>query len=440
MNFAPFRMNLFRLALPLLSGVLLSGCDMKQQLKEMHDSTANMEGYTKKMSDTTERMDGKTSQLHGTMLDMKELTDRRMQEMSNDTKAMKDQTIGLGEKTDTMVKTTTGLDHKMATMVDTTSQLNEKMGGMAKDVAGMREELQAARVDIKDMSQKMKSMSSGIQTIETVSREGLDLGKQGQSATARSEFLNNLREAREYGKKLIEARKFIVAFEYQLYTDGLGQKDGKREYLIDEAFQELFQAAVSFETSEIDPLADPSHNEKSNKQASFNALAAALHFVNRKQEDLHQDNSQVEVKSMYDMMMEALKEKNSQKQLSKAQEEILNHEKVAIQLLQARHNFIGTIILNNLTDLKKSWFTKIAHLLFPWKVDITHLNTSTVARLKIFAQYALKTRQDIQSLGITPEVDFKLNRLLKNALFSPSSMDKDKNWSEFQGLYAQLIQ
>ena len=407
----------------LLVTTLLSSCEMKSQLKEMHDSTANMEGYTKKMSDTTERMDGKTTDLHTTMIEMKDLTDKNMKEMSGDTKAMKTQTVALGEKMDGMAKTTENLDNKMGGMGKSTDNLDKNMETMVGT---------AGKLD-----NKMGNLT------EVIS-EMVDVAKQGGASAEHRNALETLMAAKTYPQKLMEGKKYFVSFEYQLYSGkGLDQSQEKLDELAYEAFLEIFKTAMIFETEGVHPLASPEgffSSEKSNNQASFNALAATMSSSNRKQEALREMNikdseEKFEPKTFYHLMVEALKQKNSSGSKPAWMSEVLNNETTAINLLQARHNFICTLILTKITDFSTH---PIKKTLFSWKVNPSQLNSDKIALVTKYAKAALETRNDLKTLGVTPVYSKMLLKIMSNARFEPST-DQNQAWSEFQKLYTQLL-
>lgn len=388
-----------------LAGALCgSACAEKKQLTEMHDATVDMRDTTKELNKGTGELKDTTTQLLRQTLDMKETTTH---------------------------------------LADISGQMNGKMDDMSKKTS----------------------------VVSQLTGELYDASRQGVTLDLRRSALKALLEAQSSGKKIAEAAQYFMSFEYQFWT-GFGQDETeeKRQVLVDDAVSEFFKSVKEFNvgpSTEINPLAQTSLSngggsvalDDDNRVASFNAIAAALHRVNRKQEEMHHKNPKVEVLSMLSLIERGLKaevELNSGAKtldtLPPSIKEVLNNKSLAVKLLQARHNFIAAIFLAEVSPvgaqaptntLAPKWATKM--LLYLWSTQMgwkANLDRFNVSQLKQFNQYlsaVLATRASLKTLGIEPHVDSKIQKLFQTMNEETTGKGPAKDIGELNAARTELI-
>lgn len=396
------RRLMFAFALTILWG--MTACQQQKQLDEMHDSTVEMNKTTKELRDTTVEMKQKTEKLQ--------------------------------ENTGEMKTVTTGMSDKIT-----------EMGQTTKEMAGTTKEMQATT-----------------QELNQVTGELYDASRQGAALEIRRKSLEMLYSAESNGKKIAEAGKYFMSFEFQLWT-GFGQDETaeKRDQLLTDAASEFFKDLKEFTVEKapwFNPFAKPNGkgniHDRVNKEASFNAIAAAMHRVNRKQEEMHAKNPNVKVLSMYDVILESLRlEKDlnegrmNSASLKGYQREVLNNKDVAINLLQARHNFIGTIFLNEVLPQEgvgasvRNGLNYYLHFGKKWTLDLTQ-SKYNLPKLQQLAQYLmglLNTRQALRDLGVEPQVDSTLAAFIAGLTLPKASwtLEGELGAARFQ-VTAQIIE
>lgn len=370
-----------------------TACDVRTELKEMHDSTKKMEGHTAKMVDITEKMEATTAEVNKSV----EATNNEMIETKGNITKMADK-----------------MDH----LSDTTDQLKEKI------------------TEVKDVAhEKMTALKEGIdQTFD-----GL---RQGDSSTARRAAFESLIKARSHEKKLSEASLYFAAFEYQIYNGmGLDAENGRREKLVLGGIQQFFKdiyEVYNYE-SEVNPLADPTLGESANLEASFNALAAALHKDNPKQKEalvaLQAKGSQnVEELHFFKIIKSALAQKKDLQEgrltladMSDIHREVLNNEQVAIKLLQARWSFLLVSALDKNVQFKKGggfykYIVSGWKLVTKWDLDFAKMNKSQIEEQHLYIKKAFETREFLQQLDI-PTTNYFLTKYFIERM-NPINMDK----------------
>lgn len=369
---------------------VLAACQQQKQLDEMHDSTVEMNDTTKQLRDTTIEMKQTTVKLEKNTGDMKTVTD------------------DLAKQTAEMNKTTTEMN-------GTTQQMGK------------------------------------------VTAELYDASRQGAALEIRRKSLEMLYAAESNGKKVAEAGKYFMSFEFQLWT-GYGQDltEEKRDHLLADAAAEFFKDIKEFTVEEapwFNPFAKAKGNgglhDRVNKEASFNAIAAALHRVNRKQDEMLVEHKDLKSLSMYEMLKRSLQLERglndgtvAYADLKGYQREVLNNRDVALRLLQARHNFIATIFLNEVLPQEGAKATINNALNYylgagkGWTMEIDKYNVSQLKTLNQYLTASLGTRQVLRDLGQTVEVDPTLAAFLKGLTLKAS---KGEGGGEINAARIELI-
>lgn len=371
----------------ILVSVFQLGCDVRTELKEMHDSTKKMEKHTSKMVEITEKMEKTTAQVN----DSVEATNK-----------------------------------EMVSTKEYIVSVDSKMGALAQDTEQMKSSISDLRTTAKGLDNKMQilhNLNSGI-------NETYDGLRQGDSLSIRDKAFEGLISSRAFEKKMSHAAQYFGAFEYQLYNGlGLDSQEGRREKLTLLAVQQFFKDVYEVYNHDDSPmpLSDPEKDNTENLEASFNALALALHKDNPKQEEeinflAKQDKSlNLQATHMLKLIKSALfsgaelkKGNVNLASISEIEREILNNEEVAIKLLQSRWTMLLTAALNKSVKFKEGGLMLAAwKLLRKWELNFALLNESKIEEQHLMLKKALETREFLKTIGVKTKTPLKLNWFIK---------------------------
>lgn len=362
--------------------LIVMSCQEKKQLEEMHHSTIEMNHTTHDLLDETKKMGSK------------------MDGMSDSTKSMDSKMDNMNDGMNKTVDRMENMSGKMDGMSNNTSEMNKEMKGMTRDLGKTVEE---------------------IERVSKIADHVVDVSKQAGSLTVRKERLEDLEKATAMQTKLSQASAYIQAFEFEIWS-GLGPDTSKekREHLIFDGLQEFFIDVKAFynPTKPIDPSAEPEGFFADNKQANFNAIAAAMNKYNRLQDDYAVSN-QLPVYTMYTLIKEALtanfeRSKGRDVLVPSFLAPVIINKEIAIRLLQARHNFLLALIVSDLSKISYSFITKIKMLLTPWHVDLNSFEKERLENLIKWADGSKNTRQLLLSIGEDLEFNSKLKSVCRN--------------------------
>ncbi len=341
---------------------------------------------------------------------------------------------------------------QLSEMHDNTQQMNQTTTGMAanmeKTVAtmdSMKKTTEKVSVTAETTVEQMgKVIENADKTVNLIG-ESYDAGRQGGALDLRNKIYEVLRStATPLDKKIVEAAKYMVAFEFQLWS-GQGQDiEGKTktealEKLEHDAVIELFnnlKTVSHWDADAIDPFAQPdlkakSNFEEKNQKAIFNALAAALHKTNRKQD--RQESLTVnkdDKTSMFTLIERALLAGQEIRTGNKRTtdfpayvDEVLRNEQMAIRLLQARYNIIGIVLLARVTQISDSLWEGFKLKIWgsKWDLDLDNMNISQVKYYNDHFAEAKKTKDLLTRLGIKVEIDKNIKKI-----FSHMNIKDDK--------------
>lgn len=331
---------------------------------------------------------------------------------------------------------------QLSEMHDNTQQMNQTTTGMATNM----EKTVATMDSIKKTTEKVSITAET--TVEQMGRvienadktvkligETYDTGRQGGAMDLRNKIYEVIKSAgTPLDKKIVEAAKYMVAFEYQVWS-GQGQDvEGKSktetlEKLEKDAVIELFnnlRTVSHWDAEKIDPFAQPnltskSNFEKDNQKAIFNALAAALHKTNRKQERQEMMTvSQDDKTSMFTLIERALIAgqdiRTGNKRISEYPgyiDEVLRNEQLAIRLLQARYNIIGLVLLGRVTQISDSLWEGFKLKIWgsEWDLDLDQMNFSQVKYYNDHFVEATKTKELLGKLGIKVQLNKDIKKI-----------------------------
>lgn len=351
-------------ALPALSlAVVFVACSEGKKLNDMHDATLEMNDTTKQLAKTSDDMKATTQSVNTVSTQMNQKMD------------------------------------KMTTTTDKLAQVTERVGQVTETVG-------AATVEVKHATEELT-----------------DMNRQGGSLGLRRSALKELRAATSAGMKVAQAAQYYEAFEFQLWNNqGQDAAPGKRDSLMKDAVTEFFEVIDEFDTGGETATSDSFFYPDTNKKdAGFNALAAALHIVNRKQSEMNQKYPQFPVVSMLTLLQDAmLKEKDlaagkiAASDLSATETEILAHRKTVVRLLQARHNFIGMIVLAKVSPVLDGNVSAMRAYYFGWNMDLDKHTEIELGRYTRYLRGLLATQKFLVSVGIKPVVDSWMGGLMSN--------------------------
>ncbi len=346
-------------------------------------------------------------------------------------------------------------------MNDTTKKMNSTTEGMHTTMQGMEKTTEGMDGKMKGMNETMGGMNAIMQDMSEQTNELYDAAKLGDSSMQRRAALEALGKATASGRKITEAVKYFISFEYQLYS-GIGQdkSEEKRKHLMYEATLEFFKDVTEFLTKEDvpQPLTQAEKGGDENKEASFNALAVSLHKLNRKQEEYLQKNKLKEEDSlsMYKAIVSALAKKKAidegqlkLSELADYEREVLNNEEVAVKLIQARNNFTAAILLGGVSDIQKGNIIlgqnakAGAMFLAKWDVNLAKINKVQSETAVKYIAAILGTHKFLKEIGIEPVYNSTLVKILKNAQWAEVKNESEnlaKARKDLRDSYQKLLQ
>lgn len=376
-----------KLILSMTTLLLVTACGEQEKLHEMHDATVKMEKTTGEMNQTTGKMN----------------------------------------------EVTTKMDDKMAQMTKTTERV---------------------ATTTESVDKKTGAVTAKLDNLSGTTDELYDALRQGNALQLRREALSSLLKASSMQMKLSESAKYFMSFEIQLWNMYGQDKDiDKRDILAQQATQEFFMEVAEFAPhgygvdATATPDADDIHS-KSNHASSFNALAAAMHQINRKQLTTLSKDSKLEKISMYSLMSDALLAKksiqaNTAKLGSKEKyiREVLAHEKLALQLLQTRYNIFPMIFVDLTTKIsEKNMVGKTMMAALAWELDLDKLNKTQLEYFRTeVLQQALDAHKLMIAIGVKPQLGWKVKMILDKMRIKTSGK-KDAHITAAQVALVEKIQ
>lgn len=278
------------------------------------------------------------------------------------------------------------------------------------------------------LNQKTNLLKEDSHRLMELSAELYDALRQGDAVKIRHSSWEAAIKADRLEEKLVQSALYFMSFEFQLWNS-LGQDESleKRERLLQQATMEflLKVEGLSPRGDEINPLATPLRFDignfgevfgDMNRTATFNAMSAVLHRMNRKQtENLVRLNMEQYSVNMLDLIEKSLlmkqqieKENLMNSVVPDYVKEVLAHENTAIQLLQTRVSFLATMWMMKASELQnKGMLQQIRGVYFDnllkkeWSFDISKMNAVQLHyyRTEVLEQ-ALRTKLFLNKLGI----------------------------------------
>lgn len=277
-----------------------------------------------------------------------------------------------------------------------------------------------------EMNRTTQDMNKRTSDLENATGELYDALRQGDSLAARRSALDNLVKATEPARKLSEAAKYFMSFEYQFWMNENHDKGEERRLeLATLAAREFFKDVYQFiPNGNMTP--DPFSGqviatETSNLVNSLNALSVASHFLNPKQEKHIKEHAEIKPLSMNMMIEESLRAKASIESGKKRINdypgyvfEVLSNEPAAVYLLEARYNYLGTLFLGRATNVAHSKVQAVKYIAKKWTLDLSKFNAAQIEELNLFLKGALETKNTLKQIGVKPRTSALLARMLNN--------------------------
>lgn len=305
-------------------------------------------------------------------------------------------------------------------MADTTDKMNQTTSQMNKTTSQMNG-------TTSEMKDKMTSLEQKTEELKQITDELYDTLRQGNALQLRREAMTEIVKAPTLFRKISESNKYMMSFEFQIWNN-LGQdaEPEKRELLAQQAALEFFLDIEGFapRDNSVNPTVQPDMkdlNSQDNRTASFNALAAAMHQVNRKETRAEKNIKNLPNMTMYSIMEKALLASREEQQKG-ASREVMAHEDKAIQILQTRYNIFPLIFMDAVSKLgDKSMLAQGKMALLGWDFDIDCLNATQLEYLQTeVLQQSLQSKQLLIKIGKKPVLDSMVARLLNKMRVSPS--------------------
>lgn len=297
-------------------------------------------------------------------------------------------------------------------------EMKKNLDDMHKATVEMSDTTKDMSETTKRMEEKTGDLDKKSEALDSKTAELYDALRQGNAAVLRKEFLEQMTEANEMPKKLALGVKYFWAFEFQLWSMQGLDNDARREELASSAAREFIREIHEYapDNEFISPTSDD------NKEKNFLALATTLHEVNDKQKN-RVDQKGLPQFSMLSLIERALKEKASLDagqisvdQLSHSSYDLLGFEDKLIQILQARHNFILTMLVAKASHVDRDWKSKIklGLLGMKWTLNFGDYNDVEVTEMKRYVKAVLDTRAILTRAGHPIQVDETIMKIIKN--------------------------
>jgi hypothetical protein len=289
----------------------------------------------------------------------------------------------------------------------------------------------------KEMNETTGKMNERTEGLENATGELYDALRQGDSLSARRSALDNLIKTTEPARKLSEAAKYYMSFEFQFWTDHNQDKgEEKRLDLATVAAREFFKDIYQFIPNGVmkpDPFADQIiSTEKGNLVACLNALSVTTHYLNPKQEAYLKAKPEMKSLSMYKIIEESLLAKASIESGDKKITdypgyvfEVLSNEQAAVYLMQARYNYLSALFLGRTTPITHNKWTGVKFFAKKWNLDLRNFNAAQIEEFNMFLDGALKTKKILIGIGAKPQMDFMLARMINNMTLVDINQNKN---------------
>lgn len=323
---------------------------------------------------------------------------------------------------------------------------------------GVKKQLDEMHDSTVNMNRTTGKLSASTEELDRKTAELYDALRQGDSLSVRRNQLQALLGAKEMPRKISEAGKYFMAFEFQIWSSMGRDKDERREELAALGVREFLKDVHDF--IGVDPKVEPfasGEKDEANRARSLNALATAMHILNPKQEETLREHSVLKPISVYGMIEEALRAGREIESGARLPEEypqyireVLAQEKTAVFLMQVRYNFLGVLALGRtvpLDRMKKAYISsksKAAGKLIDafsktdLVADMSQHNLVEIREFTSYLQGALRTHALLLEIGETPQMDPALTWMYEALQVKMSQADDGDVTSKSSSLARRL--
>jgi hypothetical protein len=337
------------------------------------------------------------------------------------------------------------VEKKFNEMQQSTAQMEQTTAHMDATTTDLKKEMDQTNTNLDGMKKTEFYLAQDNDALKASMAQVFDQGRQGQSMDDRRKLLiETLKTVDSMGAKVATAVQYFMTFEYQLWTDGevTGDTAIRKQALIDDAVNEFFTVINEFweDAPAVNPLgrtgllevlahaASATNAALEDKKAqNFNALAAALEYLNRKQTETLAAHPDLKPITMLSLVENALADqpyvdygKKSLKTISLAEQKIQSNRVVAIKLLQARENILPLLALAKISPLglegSVAGLAKVE--LETWPLNINNMGAASLAEASYFLSEAQAARAFLVSLKdprAIPQDDSLIARAWNNA-------------------------
>lgn len=280
----------------------------------------------------------------------------------------------------------------------------------------VKNDTSAVKVGAEDIKRKTEEVSNK-------TTELYDDLRHNEAEQKRRQLLHDMNQTTNSALKISLAAKYYMSFEYQLWG-GKGYDTAKRrqemaalalkEFLIE------IQQFIPDRTIDISPLSpkDPSMN--------LNVLTATMDIDDPKQDRMREAMPELKHINILSLLKDGLKigaglrnKSIVTTQFAPEVEEVLNFEKLSIDLIKNRVQFLPVLVLTQVSDLGFSNLTAAKMYFMNWELDLEQLN---IVQMKLYTKYLHAAVEDIEflkSIGVEVKlnssvVDFYKNMKIKN--------------------------
>lgn len=304
-----------------------------------------------------------------------------------------------------------------------------------------------------NMESTMEKMNKTMNNMDSNMTNMYRQVRQKESEDTRTKQMDILRDSNlSMGAKLTAAKKYFLAFEYQMWTNtGFDTKEF-REKLVEDAMEELYRELTDIYAgyTGISPLDIDNANADTE---AFYALATTAHFKNIYQESLLEDHPELEELDLYDMMKKSLKLYKRNKPLKGAMAVPVRGQNLEMtrEILGARMNFMTALALKdmvnrnemNLRDkargaLFKVFGNGIGSLNLNSKFEVQNRYTQKDIVKKLNS--ALTAKKVLNSTGGKARLDSSLSSIITNLRVVKKSNASAKQKQETSEVYKVLDQ
>ena len=407
----------------------LSGCQQARDMSEMKETTNEMRDITRDMRDETRQMNsttGKMSKSTGSMNDSMQSMLETMQQMNTLLKQMIENTGEMNKTTKTMNGSLLDMKSSMDVMRANTEALASKMDHLGK----------VTEVNLTETNSRMKTMSNHMESMDSTTT-GLCQSRNPQAADMRLKGFDGLRKEKEIEIKVADAMLFTVGLEFNMWglcsNDTLATRDDMFRIALEEYFAKLKSVTSSHDYARALSPSYVAPNADSTLDSDFNALAYALTSVHDIQKNTlaklnagKPENQKVQTASVQSLIIDAYLANKAGQSLKPWQKMVISNNRLALRMLQARHNFMVAGVIGKLKDQSVKGvgnnlalgFNKLMGGLMgsKWEADVSSLQAAELENLTSLLAQAIETRQKLVSIGIKPVLDTELAPFIHNLI------------------------